>query len=195
MISQQLIKIPIDRVGALVGKEGTVKAEIEERSGVKIVVDGSSGDVKISYDSESVSDSDPFKASEVVTAIGRGFSPSKAMTLFDEGMGLTIIDLRQYSGKSDNALKRIRSRLIGSEGKARKIIEQLSETQISIYGHTFAIIGQTNESRIAQDAVEKLASGGTHKAAYQMLQKYRTKQKLDRMQLWESQTPPEERES
>jgi ribosomal RNA assembly protein len=195
MISQQLVKIPEDRVGALVGKEGAVKAEIEKRCKVKLDVDGATGDVVISCGSDAVSEADPFKASEVVTAIGRGFSPAKAMTLFEEGRQLTLVDLRAYSGKSENALTRIRSRLIGSEGKARKIIEQLSETQISIYGHTVAIIGLSGQARVAQDAIEKLASGGTHKATYQMLQKYRTQQKLERMQLWESQAPPEERES
>ncbi len=194
-MSDQLVKVPLERIGVLVGKEGTVKAEIEKSCGVDLDIDGSTGDVKISYTSSSVKDSNPFKAVDVVTAIARGFSPPRAFVLLKEEKTLTLIDLREYSGKSENALTRIRSRLIGSDGKARKIIEELSETLVSIYGHTVAIIGENKESRIAQEAIEKLASGGTHKAAYQMLQRYRTKQKLDRLQLWESQRPPEDRES
>ncbi len=194
--SERLIRIPLERVGVLVGREGSVKAEIERRCGVKLDIDGTTGDVILSYPQEASSENlNSLRAADVVSAIGRGFSPEKAMGLLEEGKMLTIIDLRQYSGKSENALKRIRSRLIGTDGKARRIIEQLSETQISIFGHTAAIIGEMKESRVAQDAIEKLASGGTHKAAYQMLQRYRTKQKLERLQLWETQAPPEENET
>ena len=193
-VSSQTVKIPIDRVGALVGKEGIVKSEIEKRCSVLLEIDGESGDVRVSYDADSLKEGDPFKAQEVITAIARGFSPQRAFALFEENKVLSTIDLRQYSGKSENSLARIKSRLIGSDGKARKLIEQLSGTAISIYGHTVSIIGDSDKSKIAEDALVKIASGGTHKAAYQMLQKYRSKQKLDRLQLWESQKPPEERE-
>ncbi|MGI0084801.1 MAG: KH domain-containing protein, partial [Nitrososphaerales archaeon] len=76
----------------------------------------------------------------------------------------------------------------------RRLIEQLTETQISIYGHTVSIIGDAEKSKVAQEAVTKLAAGGTHKATYNMLQKYRSNQKLEKLQLWESQKPPEERD-
>jgi ribosomal RNA assembly protein len=180
-------------VGALVGKDGIVKSEIEKRCRVSLEIDGESGDVRVSYDTESLKEGDPFKAQEVIAAIARGFSPQRAFFLFEENRVLSTIDLRQYSGKSENSLARIKSRLIGSDGKARKLIEQLSGTAISIYGHTVSIIGDPDKSKVAEDALVKIASGGTHKAAYQMLQKYRSKQKLERLQLWESQKPPEER--
>lgn len=192
--SSQSLKIPVERVGALVGRDGIVKNEIEKRCGVSLEIDGESGDVRLSYDSQALKEGDPFKAQEVITAIARGFSPQRAFILFEEDKVLSTIDLRQYTGKSENSLARIKSRLIGSDGKARRLIEQLSGTAISIYGHTVSIIGDSDKSKITEDALVKLASGGTHKAAYQMLQKFRSKQKLERLQLWESQKPPEERE-
>jgi ribosomal RNA assembly protein len=193
-VSYQSIKIPVDRVGVLVGKDGAVKSEIEQGCGVSLEIDGESGDARISYDAKSVSEGQAFKAQEIVSAIARGFSPARAFALLDEDKSLTVIDLREYTGKSENSIARIRSRLIGSDGKARKLIEQLSGTEVSIYGHTVAIIGDASKSKVASDAIVKLASGGTHKAAYQMLQKYRSKQKLEKLQLWESQKPPEERD-
>ena len=39
---------------------------------------------------------------------------------------LEVIDLREYVGKSKSALNRIRGRIIGLNGKSRKIIEELS---------------------------------------------------------------------
>jgi ribosomal RNA assembly protein len=190
--SEQIVRVPIDRVGALVGKDGEVKSEIERRCGVDLEIDGKTGETKISYQPEALIDANPFKAYDIVSAIARGFSPQRAFSLLQEERILTLIDLREYAGKSENALVRIKSRLIGTEGKARKIIEELTQSEISIYGHTVAIIGDPDESKIAKEAIDKLAKGGTHKSTYELLQKYRTKRKLDRMQLWESQKPPEQ---
>ena len=192
MSSEQIVRIPLERIGALVGKEGIVKNEIERRCGVTLEIDGKTGDARISFKPEALIESNPFKALDIVSAIARGFSPQRAFSLLEEDTVLTMIDLREYSGKSENAMMRIRSRLIGTEGKARKIIEELTSTQISIYGHTVAIIGKGEDSKVAQEAIDKIAKGGSHKATYEMLQKYRSKQKLERMQLWESQRPPEE---
>ena len=192
MSSEQIIRVPLERVGALVGKEGNVKAEIERRCGVAIEIDGKTGETKIAYQPDALLESKPFKASDIVSAIARGFSPHRAFSLLEEEKMLSVIDLREYSGKSENAILRIKSRLIGTDGKARKIIEELSGSQVSIYGHTVALIGDQDASKVAKEAIDKLAKGGTHKATYQMLQKYRSKQKLERMQLWESQRPPEE---
>lgn len=192
MSSEQIIRVPVERVGALVGKEGNVKTEIERRCGVALEIDGKTGEAKISYQADALLEANPFKASDIVSAIARGFSPHRAFSLLEEENLLSVMDLREYTGKSQNAMLRIKSRLIGTDGKARRIIEELSGAQVSIYGHTVAIIGDQDSSRVAKEAIDKLAKGGTHKATYEMLQKYRTKQKLDKMQLWESQRPPEE---
>jgi len=192
MSSEQIIRIPLERVGALVGKEGNIKTEIERRCGVTLEIDGKTGEARISYLPDALIEGNPFKAYDIVSAIARGFSPQRAFSLLQEEKILTLIDLREYAGKSENAMVRIKSRLIGTEGKARRIIEELSGAEISVYGHTVGIIGEPDQSKVAKEAVDKLAKGGSHKATYEMLQKYRTKQKLDRMQLWEAQRPPEE---
>lgn len=192
MSSEQIVRVPLERVGALVGKGGVVKSEIERRCGVSLEIDGKTGETRISYQPEALLEANPFKAYDIVSAIARGFSPQRAFSLLQEERILTLIDLREYSGKSENALVRIKSRLIGTEGKARKIIEELTQSEISIYGHTVAIIGDPDESKIAKEAIDKLAKGGTHKSVYELLQKYRSKRKLDRMQLWETQRPPDQ---
>ena len=192
MSSEQIVRVPMERVGALVGKDGAIKSEIERRCGVTLDIDGKTGETRISYQPEALLEANPFKAYDIVSAIARGFSPQRAFSLLQEERILTLVDLREYAGKSENALVRIKSRLIGTDGKARKIIEELTQSEISIYGHTVAIIGDPDESKIAKEAIDKLAKGGTHKAAYELLQKYRTKKKLDKMQLWEAQKPPDQ---
>ena len=99
------------------GKEGIVKEEIERRCGVTLEIDGKSGEARITYKPEALIESNPFKAIDVVSAIARGFSPQRAFSLLEEERILSIIDLREYAGKSENAMLRIKSRLIGTEGK------------------------------------------------------------------------------
>lgn len=98
-----------------------------------------------------------------------------------------IVDLRDYAGKSQSSLERIKGRIIGLGGKSRRFIEELTNTYISVFGHTVSIIGRIEGVRLALDAIDMLASGSTHKTTYNMLQRARTKAKMERMKLWEEQ--------
>jgi len=63
---------------------------------------------------------------EVVKAIARGFSPEAARLLLKSDYTLEIINLRDYGLESPNKLARIRARLIGTGGKARRTLETLT---------------------------------------------------------------------
>ena len=63
-------------------------------------------------------EADPFRAANVVEAIARGFSPPRALKLLDPEMG-TFLDLRDYAGKSENNLERIKGRIIGLHWQSR----------------------------------------------------------------------------
>lgn len=184
MSFERNIKIPLERVGILIGKEGKVKSMIEKNCGVRLDIDSENGDVTIKGNAP-IESMEPFKAIELVTAIARGFSPDRATRLLEEDTILQVIDLKEYAGKSRNALERIKGRIIGSGGKARRLIEELSEVYISVHGHYVAIIGKPEEVRLATEAVRMLASGSMHKSAYNMLQHARRKVKMERLQLWE----------
>ena len=186
MSFERLLRIPLDRVGVLIGKKGETKARIEESCAVTIAVDGQSGEVTV----RSISvEADPFRAANVVEAIARGFSPPRALKLLDGETALEVLDLRDYAGKSENNLERIKGRIIGLHGKSRRVIEELTKCDVSVYGKTVAIIGEPTELRLAKDAIEKLAAGSQHKSVYNMLQRARTKRKMERILLWEDQSP------
>ncbi len=187
MSFEQAVKIPVERVGVIIGKGGTTRKSLEEALGIQLQIDSRSGSVMVRA-APGVK-GDPFMAVRVVEAIARGFSPHRARKLLEEESALEIIDLRDFAGKSEKALERIRGRVIGLNGKSRRVIEELTECYLSVYGRTVSIIGGATEIRLASEAVKMLASGSPHRTVYNVLQKARTKKKLERMFIWEETSP------
>jgi len=184
--SKAYLKIPRDRVGALVGPSGSVKAVIERKLSVGLQVESETGAVQITLLSTAEDPTVLFRAKEVVTAIGRGFAPDHAFRLLDDDeIVFEVIDLREIVGRSPSDLKRLKGRVIGKEGKTRRIIEELSEANISVYGHTISIIGYPDQDSIAREAVSMLIRGSLHGTVYRFLHKKRRELKKQRLQLWE----------
>ncbi len=186
MSFEKLIRIPTDRIGVLIGKSGKIKSQIENTCSVKLEIDSETGETLI-RGTGNVEDIQPFKAMEIVTAIGRGFSPRNAMKLLEGENTLHVIDLREFAGKSPNQVERIKGRIIGENGKARKNMERLSDTYISVYGRTVAIIGATNKLKLVVDAISSISNGSMHGSVYNKLESARKRDKLERLKLWEDQ--------
>jgi len=187
MSFEQSVRVPLERIAVVIGKGGSTRKSFEEELGVVLSVDSKSGSVVVKCDS--IEKGDPMKAVRVVEAIGRGFSPQRAHRLLGEDVAFEVIDLRDFAGKSVNALGRIRGRIIGVNGKSRRVIEELTGCYLSVYGRSVALIGEPTEMRLAMEAVKMLASGSPHRTVYNMLQKARTKRKMERMLLWEESSP------
>ena len=67
----------------------------------------------------------------------------------------------------------MKGRVIGAEGKARKMIEALTDTEISVFGKTLAIIGKHEDTAIAKRACEALLSGAPHSNIFLALEKHK----------------------
>ncbi len=186
MSFEKLIRIPADRIGALIGKSGQIKSRIEKTCSVKLEIDSESGETMISGTGK-IDDIQPFKAMEIVMAIGRGFSPDNAMRLLKGENALHVIDLREFAGKSPSQIERIKGRIIGEGGKARTNMENLSGTNISVYGRTVSIIGSPTQLKLAVNAISSLSGGSMHGSVYNKLESARRRNKLEKLQLWENQ--------
>jgi ribosomal RNA assembly protein len=186
------VKIPKDRIGALIGPEGRVKERLEKQLGIEMAIDSDSGDVTLTLSPNMEDPSMLFRAKEVITAIGRGFAPERNRLVQDENALLHVIDLRELFGRSPNDIERIKGRVIGQEGKTRRIIEELTDADVSVYGHTVSIIAGAEEMDIAREAIRMLLEGRQHSTVYRFLHAKRRELKKKRLEIWEK--PPEELE-
>jgi ribosomal RNA assembly protein len=185
------VRIPKERVGILIGPEGKVKQHIEEKLQVKLDVD-SEGSITIVLSEKATDPSLLLKAKDVVTAIGRGFTPEVTFRLIrNEDEIFDLIDLRVIFGRSESDIKRIKGRIIGADGKTRKLIEELTEADVVVYGHTVGLIGSFEQVDTAHNAVQMIIEGCQHHTVYNYLQKKRTELKKQKLELWEK--PPEKR--
>lgn len=177
-----LVKIPQNRVGALIGPEGKVRSELEQRSGCVLRIDSETGEVSI-IDDKAFEPILVLKVRDCVRAIGRGFSPDHAMRLFQDDTYLDVIDLTDYVGKAVKDLERVRARIIGSGGKTRRFIEESTGTEVSILGKTVSIIGEVAEVQQAREAIEMLLGGAQHGTVYKFLERKRKELRLHDMGL------------
>ena len=162
------IRIPEERIGVLVGTNGSMKRFIEEKSKVSLEIDSDNGTVSIT------SVEDPLqvlRVMDLVKAIGRGFSPENALTILDDEMlMLDVLDISKAAG-TRNDMERIKGRVIGKDGRSREIMEQLSGTKVSVYGKTVAVIGYPQQIRVARAAIEMLVDGAPHGNVYSFLER------------------------
>ncbi len=186
------VRIPKERVGVLVGLDGKVKQKIEEQLMVELQIESESGGVTIVLSERTNDPSLLFRAKDLVTAIGRGFSPEHAFRLLrNEDDIFDFIDFRVIFGRSESDIKRVKGRIIGANGKTRKLIEELTDASVVVYGHTVGFIGTFEQVDVARNAVQMLIDGSQHHTVYKYLQRKRSEFKKQRLELWEK--PEEER--
>jgi|TARA_Y100000294_G_scaffold118251_1_gene109783 ribosomal RNA assembly protein len=171
------LKIPQERVAVLIGKNGEVKKNIEADTKTQIKVDSLEGDIFV-YGKDALG---LYTAREITRAIGRGFNPEIAKLLLKQDYVFEYVGLNEFAGKSKNTLLRLKGRVIGKEGRSRKLIEELSESFISVYGKSISIIGTAESAAMAKRAVEALLRGSTHANVYNWLEKKRREMKRKRV--------------
>ena len=170
----QHVKIPDDRIGVLIGQGGETMREIEERAEVRLDIDSESGNVRIKKVGDPVLG---LKGPDIVTAIGRGFSPEDAMRLLeDEMMMFDIVDVDAAS-RNKNDLRRQKGRLIGEDGRTRELMEELTGASVAIYGSTLAIIGGPKQVAAVREAAEMILDGAPHGTVYSFLEEKRNELK------------------
>ncbi|MHA1783877.1 MAG: KH domain-containing protein [Candidatus Helarchaeota archaeon] len=182
----ETLKIVKDRIAVLIGKKGVTKKYIEEKTQTQIDVQSNEGLVTITMKPNSKDPLGPWKARDICKAISRGFSPEKSFRLLDEDEVLQIISLSEILGKNPKRIKRIKSRIIGENGKTRRIIEETTGVSVAIYGDTVSIIGNLMDEsiKIVRKAISMIIEGAQHSTVYSFLQRKKRLLNKSKFSLW-----------
>ncbi|MEA3229397.1 MAG: KH domain-containing protein [archaeon] len=159
-----MIKVPASRIGFIIGENGKVKEELQQSFGanLKITKDGTveiAGEEGLNI----------YKLKNAVEGIARGLSLETVLNLCDDNYTLDIIHLPEILGKNENAVKRYKSRIIGSDGKIKKQIEKKTGTDIAVHGKTVAIIGKYDNVANARSTVLMILEGNDFNAVFKHL--------------------------
>jgi len=179
------VRVPIDRLGAVIGGKGSIKQRIMDLTSTRITVDSENSLVIIEPETEDVPPINLMKAAEIIKAIAYGFPPDKAFRLLEDDQILVLVDLKQIVGDAPNHLKRVKARIIGEHGRARKALEEMTGTYINVGEYHVAIIGDYERAMAAKKAVEMLAEGRMHSTVYRYLERVlREIKRRETLQLW-----------
>ncbi len=160
------LRVPKERVAVIIGEKGSIRRRIEKETSTKVYVNTSEEYVAISAEDNL----NVYLCKDIIKAIARGFNPDIALRLLNEENTFEIVDIKEYSNKSRNKFIRLRSRVIGKEGKARKNIEKMTNTDVCVYGKTVGIIGSVGNVLIAKQAITKLLGGSPHGNVYRAIE-------------------------
>jgi ribosomal RNA assembly protein len=181
--------IPLERVGVLIGRVGSTKNKIEQAFKTRLLIQSETGLVEVIPMEDSEDPTTILRARDVVVAIARGFSPERALSLVDDDIVLDIIDLRETFGRNERDIARLKGRVIGREGKIRRLIEEMTSVKVSVFGHTISMIGEYENVTDAREAIELLLKGKQHSTVYKLLRKMKSEsKKRETLELW--QKPP-----
>lgn len=110
-----------------------------------------------------------FIAEKAIEAVDFGFDVRDALLLKKEGFSLEFVDISEHTNRKN--LKEIRARLIGTNGKARKTIENLTGAALVIGKGKVGIIADSENMEAASQGVISLIQGAKHGNVFSYLEK------------------------
>lgn len=136
--------------------------------------------IKLSFSGKSVLiQGDPiniYAAERVFEAINLDFKIEDCLLLKDEEFVIETINIKDLTKRKD--LERIRARIIGTKGKTKELIQNLSDCLISVHNNQIGIIGRTEDIKKAITAITSLIQGKKQGKVYGFLEKERSREKI-----------------
>ena len=185
--SSQYLRIPLNRIGPVIGVKGVNREKIEKDTLTKIIIDSDTGEVEVRPNKDLKDPIMLIKASNIVKAIGRGFSHQIALKLVSDDFFLEVIRLKSYiKGNSRSQYQRIKGRIIGKKGITKKTIEELTSINLVVSGNTVSLIGTYEDLEIGRDAVTKIITGSPIESVLGLLEQQKKDEKDEKDRLWKS---------
>jgi ribosomal RNA assembly protein len=129
--------------------------------------------VKISFGNGNVvikgNELNEYLVEKVIQAVDFGFHVDDALLLTSDDFVLEFITVKEHTRRKN--LKEVRARLIGTGGKARKTIENLTGSVIVIHDNTVGVIVDANHLDAVVQGIESLIQGAKHGNVFAYLEK------------------------
>ncbi|AAR38886.1 NEQ031 [Nanoarchaeum equitans Kin4-M] len=118
------------------------------------------------------------KAIKIIDALNAGFG-EEAYKLLDDNYDFMVIPIKRAT-KNDKERKRILARLIGTKGKAKKNISNLTGVSVIIDDKKKEayLLGKIEDLIIARESINRIIEGQPHGKVYSFLESNRRLKKL-----------------
>jgi ribosomal RNA assembly protein len=144
---------------------------------IKVKIGFGKGQISVSG-----SELNEFLVDKIVRAVDFGFHIDDALLLTNEDFVLEFIEVKEHTRRKN--LKEVRSRLIGTGGKARKTIENLTGSVIVIHNNTVGVIVDSVHLDATIQGIESLIQGAKHGNVFAYLEKQNiSRRKFDKEDL------------
>jgi ribosomal RNA assembly protein len=110
-----------------------------------------------------------FLAEKMLTAVDFGFDPEDVLLLINPVYTLEFINIKEHTHRKN--LREVRGRVIGTEGRAKKTIEELSGSAIVIHENQIGVIVHAEHLNSVMQALVSLVQGGKHSNIFSYLEK------------------------
>lgn len=144
------------------------KEELEQKLKVSISITGR----KVTIDGDAV---DEYEASLILEAIDLGFSAKKALQLKDPDMVFRRLNIKKFT--KPQRIPDVRSRIIGTEGKTKRTIENIGSCDMVIKGNEIGLICPAETLEETTTAISNLIRGSKQGNVYAFLEKMNRERK------------------
>ena len=110
-----------------------------------------------------------FEARTIIEALDFGFAIKDALRLSDESISFRRLPIKQFTRRKD--LEEVRGRIIGTGGKTKRTIEEISGCAVVIHDNFVGIIGPAEHIEEATTAVANLIKGSKQANVYRFLER------------------------
>jgi ribosomal RNA assembly protein len=136
--------------------------------------------VKISFGKDRVNvdgkELDEYMVSQIIRAVDFGFDVEDALLLLNSDFVLEFIDVKSHTRRKN--LKDVRARLIGTNGKAKKTIENLTGAVVVISENTVGVIVDATHLDTTIQGIECLIQGSKHGNVFSYIEKNNSSRRL-----------------
>ena len=147
-----------DRLGEL----RRTKNELERRLKVSISIEGK----KVTINGNAFEE---FEALTVLEAMNFGFSAQTALMLKDDDTVFRIIPIKNFTRRKD--LETVKARIIGTQGRTKRTIENLADCQVIVKGNEVGLICPAEEIDYVITGMTNLIRGSKQANVYKFLEK------------------------